>query len=103
MIIGRFQKQERGYSGSIETLALQLNPVRFVRRLFLNLSLIVSGIAGGVVTSALIGPVGPHPRTFSLLGVVEGFFWLMIFCGSVGLSCLFTDGRDRPSPPVERD
>ena len=32
MNIGRFQKQDSGYSGSIETLGLQLNPVRFVKR-----------------------------------------------------------------------
>lgn len=32
MIIGRFSKQEFGFSGSIETLAIQLNPVRFVSR-----------------------------------------------------------------------
>ena len=32
MIIGRFQKHESGFSGSIETLGLQVNPVRFVRR-----------------------------------------------------------------------
>jgi uncharacterized protein (DUF736 family) len=32
MIIGRFQKFENGFTGSIETLAIQLNPVRFVRR-----------------------------------------------------------------------
>jgi uncharacterized protein (DUF736 family) len=32
MIIGRFQKHESGFSGSIETLGFQVNPVRFVRR-----------------------------------------------------------------------
>lgn len=32
MIIGRFQKLDDGYSGAIETLALHLNPVRFVKR-----------------------------------------------------------------------
>jgi uncharacterized protein (DUF736 family) len=32
MNIGRFQKEENGYSGSIETLSLQLTPVRFVKR-----------------------------------------------------------------------
>ena len=32
MIIGRFQKHESGFSGSIDTLGLQVNPVRFVRR-----------------------------------------------------------------------
>lgn len=32
MIIGRFQKSEFGFSGSIETLSIQLNPVRFLRQ-----------------------------------------------------------------------
>jgi len=32
MIIGRFHKHENGFLGSIETLAIQLNPVRFVKR-----------------------------------------------------------------------
>jgi uncharacterized protein (DUF736 family) len=32
MIIGRFQRDGNGYSGSIETLAFQLNPVRLVKR-----------------------------------------------------------------------
>jgi uncharacterized protein (DUF736 family) len=32
MIIGRFQKEENGFSGSIETLAIRLNPVRLLRR-----------------------------------------------------------------------
>lgn len=32
MNIGRFQEPESGYGVSIETLALKLNPVRFVKR-----------------------------------------------------------------------
>jgi uncharacterized protein (DUF736 family) len=32
MIIGRFQKSQHGFSGSIETLSIQLNPVRFMRQ-----------------------------------------------------------------------
>jgi uncharacterized protein (DUF736 family) len=32
MLIGRFQKDENGFLGSIETLTMQLNPVRFVSR-----------------------------------------------------------------------
>lgn len=31
MIIGRFEKFDTGFTSSIETLAFQLNPVRFVR------------------------------------------------------------------------
>lgn len=32
MIIGRFQKYDEGFSGFVETLSLQLNPVRFIKR-----------------------------------------------------------------------
>jgi uncharacterized protein (DUF736 family) len=32
MVIGRFAKEENGSTGSIETLTMQLNPVRFVSR-----------------------------------------------------------------------
>jgi uncharacterized protein (DUF736 family) len=32
MIIGKFQKYAGGFSGSIETLAFQVNPVRLVQR-----------------------------------------------------------------------
>jgi uncharacterized protein (DUF736 family) len=32
MLIGRFQKEENGFSGSIETLLVHLNPVRLMRR-----------------------------------------------------------------------
>jgi uncharacterized protein (DUF736 family) len=32
MIIGRFEKDESGFRGSIKTLTIDLNPVRFVRR-----------------------------------------------------------------------
>lgn len=32
MIIGRFQKHEGGFLGSVDTLVIHVNPVRFVKR-----------------------------------------------------------------------
>lgn len=32
MIIGRFEKHESGFLGSLETLAIRVNPVRFIRQ-----------------------------------------------------------------------